>query len=147
MTRLRIFVSSVQREFARERRAIVDYLRGDPLLRRFFEVFRFEEAPAADKRPDDLYLDEVERSDLYPGLFGAEYGTEDRNGVSPTEREFDHATMARVHRLVFLKRGREEDRHPKMRALIGGPRPDCSAGSTRPWRNFAPVSTRCSSST
>lgn len=118
MTRLRIFVSSVQREFARERRAISDYLRDDPLLRRFFEVFLFEEAPAADKRPDDLYLDEVERSDLYLGLFGAEYGTEDRNGVSPTEREFDHATMARVHRLVFLKRVSEEDRHPKMRALI-----------------------------
>ncbi len=118
MNRLRLFVSSVQREFAQERRAIADYLRDDPLLRQFFEVFLFEEAPATDRRPDDLYLDEVERCDLYLGLFGAEYGTEDRDGVSPTEREFDHATKARVHRLVFLKHVSEGDRHPKMRALV-----------------------------
>jgi hypothetical protein len=38
MTR-RIFVSSVQREFAEERRAIADFVQGDPLLRRFFTVF------------------------------------------------------------------------------------------------------------
>ena len=119
MTRLRIFVSSVQREFARDRRAIADYLRDDPLLRQFFEVFLFEEAPAADRRPDDLYLDEVERCDLYLGLLGAEYGSEDRDGVSPTEREFDHATTGRAHRLIFLKRVADADRHPKMRALIG----------------------------
>ena len=44
MTPLRIFISSVQTEFAQERAALRDYLRGDPLMRRFFEVFLFEEA-------------------------------------------------------------------------------------------------------
>ena len=39
MNPLRIFISSVQKEFAREREALRDYLRGDPLVRRFFEVF------------------------------------------------------------------------------------------------------------
>ena len=39
MTPLRIFTSSVQTEFAQERAALRDYLRGDPLMRRFFEVF------------------------------------------------------------------------------------------------------------
>jgi ATP-dependent DNA helicase RecG len=34
---LRLFISSVQREFAPERAALRDYLRGDALLRRFFE--------------------------------------------------------------------------------------------------------------
>ena len=52
----RIFISSVQKEFATERVALRDYLRGDPLLRRFFEVFLFEEVPAADRRADDVYL-------------------------------------------------------------------------------------------
>ena len=46
-------------------------------MRRFFEVFLFEEVPASDRRPDALYLDEVERCDLYVGLFGSDYGTED----------------------------------------------------------------------
>ncbi len=74
MIPLRIFVSSVQKELAEERAALRDYLRGDALMRRFFEVFLFEEVPAADSRADELYLDEVERCDLYLGLFGNEYG-------------------------------------------------------------------------
>jgi len=48
----------VQKEFAGERAALRDYLRGDALMRRFFEVFLFEDVPAADRRTDDLYLDE-----------------------------------------------------------------------------------------
>ena len=118
MTPLRIFISSVQKEFAREREALRDYLRGDPLMRRFFDVFLFEDAPASDRRPDDLYLDEVERCDLYVGLFGNDYGMENEQGLSPTEQEFDLATAIGAHRLIFLKGTDEGGRHPKMRALI-----------------------------
>ena len=32
----RIFISSVQKEFAEERRVLSEYLSGDPLFRRFF---------------------------------------------------------------------------------------------------------------
>ena len=119
MTPLRIFVSSVQREFAEERAALRDYLRGDPLMRRFFDAFLFEDAPATDRRPDQLYLDEVERSDVYVGLFGRDYGTEDDEGISPTEREFDRAAALGKHRLIFVKGAQGDARHPKMQALIG----------------------------
>jgi len=37
----RIFLSSVQKDLAAERRALKDYVHGDPLLSRFFEVFLF----------------------------------------------------------------------------------------------------------
>ena len=96
-----------------------DYLRRDPLMRRFFEVFLFEDAPASDQRPDQLYLDEVERCDLYVGLFGNDYGAEDSEGVSPTERKFDCATAIGAHRLIFVKGTDDGARHPKMRTLIG----------------------------
>ena len=119
MTPLRIFVSSVQREFAEERAALRDYLRGDPLMRRFFDAFLFEDAPATDRRPDQLYLDEVERSDVYVGLFGRDYGTEDDEGISPTERELDRAAALGKHRLIFVKGAQGDARHPKMQALIG----------------------------
>ena len=118
MASLRIFVSSVQREFADERATLRDYLRGDPLLRRFFETFLFEDVPATDRRPDALYLDEVERCDVYVGLFGCDYGSEDAQGVSSTEREFDRAGTVGKHRLVFVKDAHADDRHPKMQALI-----------------------------
>ena len=48
-----IFVSSVQKEFAQERRAIRDFVEGDALLRRFFDVFLFEDLPASDRRADE----------------------------------------------------------------------------------------------
>ena len=119
MTPIRIFVSSVQSEFAPERVALRDYLREDPLLRRFFDVFLFEDVPASDRRPDDLYLDEVERCDVYVGLFGLRYGHEDEAGIAPTEREFDRATASGAHRLIFVKGPLDATRHPKMQALIG----------------------------
>ena len=119
MTPLRIFISSVQQEFASERKALADYLRNDPLMRRCFNAFLFEEIPASDRRPDEVYLDEVRRCDIYVGLFGKDYGAEDETGMSPTEREFDHATALGKHRLIFLKNMDSAVRHPKMRALIG----------------------------
>ena len=119
MTPLRIFISSVQDEFAGERTVLRDYVHDDVLMRRFFEVFLFEDNPASDRRPDDLYLDEVERVDICVGLFGSDYGSEDEEGKSPTEREFDHATAVGSHRLIFVKGGGDHARHPRMQGLIG----------------------------
>ena len=112
MNHIRIFISSVQREFAHEREALRDFLRDDPLMRKFFDVFLFEDVPALDRRPDALYLDEVEQSDLYVGLFGDNYGTEDADGISPTEPEFDQATASGVQRLIFVKGTDDNVRHP-----------------------------------
>jgi predicted HTH transcriptional regulator len=118
MKPLRIFISSVQKEFSTERAVLRDYLRGDALMRRFFEPFLFEDVPAADRRADELYLAEVEQCDIYLGLFGNEYGYEDADGLSPTEREFDAATLHHKTRLIFVKGGEAETRHPKIRKLI-----------------------------
>jgi predicted HTH transcriptional regulator len=115
----RIFISSVQKELAEERRAIRDYIRGDPLFRRFFDVFLFEDLPASDRRADEVYLDEVGRCAIYVGLFGQEYGPEDAGGLSPTEREFQQATALGKPRFIYVKGMDDQHRHPKMQALIG----------------------------
>ena len=52
---------------------------------------------------DEVYLKEVDRCDVYLGLFGNEYGYEDAEGLSPTEREFDRATATGKERLIFVK--------------------------------------------
>lgn len=114
-----IFVSSPQWEMAAERRAVKEFVEGDPLLRRFFEVFLFEDLPASGRRADHVYLAQVDRCAVYVGLFGNDYGYEDANGISPTEHEFNRATAARKERLVFVKSTDDKARHPKMRALIG----------------------------
>jgi predicted HTH transcriptional regulator len=114
----RIFISSVQKELAGERRALKDYIEGDALLRRFFEVFLFEDLPAADRRSDEVYLDEVDRCHIYIGLFANEYGFEDAEGVSPTEREFDRATVTKKTRLIYVKGMDDTARLPNMQTLI-----------------------------
>ena len=113
-----IFISSVQKELAEERRAVKAFVEGDPLLRRFFTVFLFEDLPARDRRADEVYLAEVDRCALYVGLFGQRYGFEDAEGVSPTEREFDRATTQGKARLIFVKGADDKGRHSKMQALI-----------------------------
>ncbi len=117
-TRLKIFISSVQKELAEERRAIKAFIENDPLLRRFFTVFLFEDLPASDRRADAVYLAEVDRCAIYLGLFGNDYGFEDAEGLSPTEREFDRATVQGKPRLVFVKGTDDRQRHPKMQTLI-----------------------------
>lgn len=113
-----LFISSVQKEMAEERRAVKAFVEGDPLLRRYFTAFLFEDLPASDRRADDVYLDEVNRCAVYVGLFGHEYGFEDVAGVAPTEREFDQATARGKPRLIFVKGADDKGRHPKMQALV-----------------------------
>ena len=115
----KIFISSVQKELANERRTVKSFMENDPLLSRFFTVFLFEDLPASDRRADAVYLTEVDQCDVYVGIFGDEYGFEDAEGVSPTEREFERATTAGKPRLIFVKGADDRGRHPKMRSLIG----------------------------
>lgn len=113
-----LFVSSVQKELAEDRRAIKTFVENDPLLRRFFRVFLFEDLPAKDRQADAVYLAEIDSCAMYIGLFGNNYGFEDTDGLSPTEREFDRATDQCKPRFIFVKGDDDKQRHPKMQALI-----------------------------
>jgi len=113
-----IFISSVQKELQAERFAVRDFVHRNDLLRQFFHVFLFEDLPPADQRPDDVYLDEVKNSAIYVGIFGDQYGWENEDGLSPTEREFSEATRLRRRRLILVKGRDDKGREPKMQALI-----------------------------
>ena len=99
----RIFISSVQREFAAERKSLAKYIREDALLGDFFDVFIFEEQPAKNRTAKSVFLEEVAACDVYLGLFGSKYGSRGEDGVSPTEREYDRATELHKTRLAFVK--------------------------------------------
>lgn len=118
MKRIKIFISSVQSEFAEERAMLCLYIRTDVLLGKFFEPFIFEEVPANEYPTSHVYLKEVELCDIYLGLYGNLYGYEDEEGISPTEREYDLAASLHKSRLIYIKSIGEENRHPKETALI-----------------------------
>ena len=119
MTKLILFISSVQSEFAVERDRLWQHLKTDAMLSEFFEPVMFEKLPANVQAPNKVYLDEVARSQVYLVLAGQLYGYEDENGVSPTEHEFDQATKLQLSRLAFLKGNPALDRHPKEAMFIG----------------------------
>ena len=118
MKRIKIFISSVQNEFSEERAMLCKYIRTDVLLGKFFEPFIFEEVPANEHPTSHVYLKEVELCDIYIGLYGNQYGYEDAEGISPTEREYDLAASMRKSRLIYIKSVGEDKRHPKESALI-----------------------------
>ena len=118
MNKIRVFISSVQSEFAEHRRILCDYIISDALLGKFFEPFIFENVPAVNYSATSVYSNEVEHCDIYLGIFGKQYGFEDAEGVSPTEREFDLAGLYSKTRLVFLSNDDDRDRDLKERILI-----------------------------
>ena len=118
LTPITIFISGVQKELKEERVAVRDYVKTDPLLRRYFETFLFEDLPALDRKPDELYLNEVDGCSIYLGIFGNEYGSKNELGISPTELEFDRATEKSKYRLILVKGKDDSKRHPKMQNLI-----------------------------
>jgi hypothetical protein len=60
MPQIKVFISSVQSEFAEERLFLWNYIVSDALLGKFFVPFIFEQLPAADNTPQKAYLEEVE---------------------------------------------------------------------------------------
>ncbi|MEA1928642.1 MAG: ATP-binding protein [Candidatus Auribacterota bacterium] len=119
MNPIRIFISSVQKEFQQVRRDLKAFLLGDAFLKRFVDdVFLFEDLPAKDRRADQVYLEEVERCDIYLGIFGYEYGNPDEDNLSPTEREYNHATQHGKTRLIYIWGSEEKRRAPAMKKLI-----------------------------
>ncbi|MBL0097068.1 MAG: DUF4062 domain-containing protein [Bacteroidetes bacterium] len=114
----RVFISSVQKEFAQERILLAKYFREDSLLNTFFEPFLFEEVAANSHPPQKVYLTEVKQSSIYIGILGCDYGTEDALGISPTEREYDEAKIRDVPRWIFIKGDYDLVRSPKENLFI-----------------------------
>jgi ATP-dependent DNA helicase RecG len=114
----KIFISGVQKELKTERRAVKDFVLGNPLFRDYFEVFLFEDVPAKSRASQDLYLREAKGSDIYLGIWGNQYGGIGKGKVSPTEAEFREARKAKKQVLVFLKGNDDKAREEGVRKLV-----------------------------
>lgn len=108
----------MQSEFEAERKALANFLRADALLSKFFDPFLFEELPAIDKSVQQVYLNEVESSQIYLSIIGKKYGYRDSEGVSPTEREYDEATRLSKTRLIFISSDESSDRDNEVKLFI-----------------------------
>jgi len=112
--KFKVFISGNQKELKKERLAIKEAILGNAVLRKFFDVFIFEELPAKGRSPLMTYLKEVDDSDIYIGIIGNKYGTKGRDGLSPTEREFRRFLKSkRQKELLFYIKGRDNSKRDK----------------------------------
>lgn len=91
---IHIFISSVQREFAEERKMFATYVRQDEAPGKFFRVFLFEKSPVQFNPARQVYLEQGKHCDIYLKIFGKEHGNTDAEGVSAAEREYDKTESA-----------------------------------------------------
>ncbi len=108
----RIFISSKMHELAAERKALDDLLPmlGQDILR--LSPWRFEgEAPASDKSIRKVYLEALQNSALYIGLFWNEFG-------EWTVDEFERATEWGIERHIYIKNVDTERRDPRLQGFL-----------------------------
>jgi hypothetical protein len=96
MHKYKVFISSVQSEFSKERQLVFDFIHNDELMGQYFEPFIFEQIVAQDANPRQLYLDEASSCQVYLLLMGKKYGNVLPDGISPTEKEYQAAGESSV---------------------------------------------------
>ena len=87
MPKYKVFISSVQSEFANERQRVYDFINHDEMMGQYFEPFIFEQIAAQDTNPRQLYLDEASSCQVYLLLVGQWYGNALPGELSPTESQ------------------------------------------------------------
>lgn len=120
MEKLRIFVSSVQKELENERIAITELVSSDPFLDRHIKAILFEELPASANSAEAAYLMALRSCDIYIGILGFEYGRKGLDGFSATHREYIEAKRLGMPTFFFIKGDNTQDarRDEEMKAFF-----------------------------
>jgi len=101
MKPLRVFLSSTMEDLEDERKAVIDALlkKQDEL-----RIVAMEHWVSTNRRPKQVCLDELQKSDVYVGMIGFLYGSIDKEtGKSITQLEYELAKEKDIPRLIFLK--------------------------------------------
>lgn len=118
MSKLRVFVSSVQKELEHERAAVATVISTDPFLLKYCEAVLFEQEALPPHPIPKPYLAALQECAIYLLLIAQEYGRPDGD-LSATHHEFRLARQKKLPTLVFLKGKAGTAREPKTEALIG----------------------------
>lgn len=96
---LRIFISSTSEDLVNERSQVLEGVR-----HLHFEHVAMEYFGADPRKPIEVCLDEVRRSDVYLGIIGHRYGTiVEETGKSYTHMEYEEATRIGLPRLIYFR--------------------------------------------
>jgi predicted HTH transcriptional regulator len=114
--KIRIFVSSVQKELELERVAVASWVSADPQLADVCEVVLFEKEPLSGKRIRKPYLECLETCQIYLLIVDCEYGNPPE--FSATHEEYRFAYAKGLPILIFLKGKTDYRREAKTKAFL-----------------------------
>ncbi len=125
--KFRVFISGNQTELKEERFAVKDLINDNSTLRDCFDIFLFEDLPAKGGDPVSKYLKEVESSSIYIGILGNKYGIKGKDGLSPTEKEFQAfiSRNTRNNALIFIKNNEDSRKDEDMQKFIENAKKSC----------------------
>ena len=142
--KLRVFISSVQKELTEERMEMKVLLTSDPFLVRHTVPCLFEQYPAPLRPDKKAYLKLLEKCQIYVLIIGREYGTS--TGLSATHLEYDFAQERQLPTLVCVKGDNRFEREAAEKAFFEAVRDAPTPVSTL-WRNCTPASANALSNT
>ncbi len=116
MGKIRIFVSSVQKELEIERVAVAGWVSADPQLSELFDVVLFEKEPLSGKRIAKPYLECLKTCRVYLLILDCEYGNPPE--FSATHEEYRFAKDNGFPMLVFVKGMKDGRREKKTTAFF-----------------------------
>jgi predicted HTH transcriptional regulator len=115
--KLRVFVSSVQKELEDERVIIQNLLNTDPFLSAHCTAILYEFEPASPNRALEGCLKELGTCEVYLLIVFSEYGSQVGN-LSITHAEYRCAKERKLPVLAFIKGDRKVKRHDGTEALL-----------------------------
>ena len=104
-----VFLSSNMTEFSEERIYIYENIKNDDTLKDYFNIYLFEEDIAKSTPSSKVFIEQVEKSDIYIGLIGENYGNVYRDGVSATEYEYNLFNKTKSDAFFYIKNTNEMD--------------------------------------
>ena len=117
MAKLKVFVSSVQKELENERLIIQHLMLTDPFLQQNCAPILYELEPASPENALEECLNLVGECQIYLLIVGTEYGHE-INGVSITHQEYRRAKSKKIPILGFIRGAVGMKREPGTEALL-----------------------------
>ena len=118
MIKLKVFISSVQKELREERIAIGSFLSTDDFLRECTVPRIFEDYPQPLRPNPKAYLDLLRQCQIYLLLIGKEYGSDAGDGLSATHEEYRLAQDLKLPMLICVKGERKTKRDDAVTAFL-----------------------------
>ncbi len=118
MKKLRLFVSSVQKELEIERVAVAGWVSADPQLSEHCEVVLYDKQPLTGKRISKPYLKCLETCQIYLLILDCEYGNPPEFSATHEEYRFARDNEPSIPILAFIKGGKDDKRTDKTKEFF-----------------------------